>query len=124
MPTPVRFPGGVTNNAATDPLGQMGILDPTKFIVDFDDFHTYAAGDWTVTETQAGATQQFSESARGRLGKYSSGQAYQNYIDPTLKGWTKAYYGENYDRLVQVKTQYDPHDRLSFKQGIKPSRKG
>ncbi len=68
--------------------------------------------------------QQWVESARGRLGKYSSGQAYQNYIDPTLKGWTKAYYGENYDRLVQVKTQYDPHDRLSFKQGIKPSRKG
>lgn len=64
MPTPVRFPGGVTNNAATDPLGQMGILDPTKFIVDFDDFHTYAAGDWTVTETQAGATQALS-SANG-----------------------------------------------------------
>lgn len=61
-------------------------------------------------------------SARKRLDKYVSGQAYQNYIDPTLKGWEKAYYGKNLDRLVQVKTKYDPHDRLSFKQGIKPSR--
>ena len=67
MPTPVRFPGGVTNNAATDPLGQMGMLDPTKYIVDFTDFHVYNSGDWTVTETQAGATQALS-SANGAGG--------------------------------------------------------
>ena len=57
MASPVRFPNGVTNVSPTDMLGQMGMLDPTKYIVDFEDFHRYAAGDWTVTETQAGATQ-------------------------------------------------------------------
>lgn len=64
------------------------------------------------------------QSARKRLSRYVSGQAYQNYIDPNLKGWQRAYYGKNLDRLVQIKTKYDPDDRLSFKQGIKPSRKG
>ena len=30
-------------------------------------FHTYAAGDWTVTETQAGATQALSDAVGGKL---------------------------------------------------------
>lgn len=68
------------------------------------------------------STQRWIQSARERLSDYVSGQAYQNYIDPKLKSWKRAYYGKNYDRLVQVKTHYDPDDRLSFKQGIKPSR--
>lgn len=49
MASPVRFPNGVTNQSPNDLLGQLGMLDPTKYIVDFDDFHKYAAGDWTVT---------------------------------------------------------------------------
>jgi hypothetical protein len=62
MATPVRFPNGVGNVSVTDPLGRMGMLDPTKYIVDFEDFNYYTAGDWTVTETQAGATQAISNS--------------------------------------------------------------
>lgn len=55
MATPTRFPRGVTNVGKSDPLGQFGMLDPTKWIVYFNDFHTYAAGDWTVTEVGAGS---------------------------------------------------------------------
>ncbi len=52
---------------------------------------------------------------------YFSGQAHQNFIDPNLKNWKRAYYGENYERLVQVKTRFDPDNRLRFPQGIRPS---
>lgn len=52
---PTRFPSGITNVAKTNPLGAIGMPDPTKFHVYFDDFDTYTAGDWTITTTEAGA---------------------------------------------------------------------
>jgi FAD/FMN-containing dehydrogenase len=48
----------------------------------------------------------------------ASGAAYQNYIDPTLTDWRSAYYGANYDRLLSVQQQYDPHHLFSFAQAV------
>jgi hypothetical protein len=49
---------------------------------------------------------------------YVSGQAYQNYIDPSLNGWEKAYYGRNLKRLEQIRKQVDPHHYFNFPQAI------
>lgn len=53
-----RFPGGI-NNQPENTLwgGSMPFPDPTIFHVFDEDFDFFLAADWTVTETQAGATQ-------------------------------------------------------------------
>lgn len=59
MSTPTRFPHGVVNAARESNLGSLLGLDPTKMAETFVDFTgmDYIAASWTVTETQAAATQ-------------------------------------------------------------------
>jgi len=58
------------------------------------------------------------ERDRAALAPYTNGEAYQNYIDPTLADWPQAYYGSNLARLASVKRAYDPDDTFSFAQSI------
>lgn len=46
-----RYPSGLTNAAPYGPLGNLTMLDPSKLHSFFDDFDTYLATDWTITET-------------------------------------------------------------------------
>ena len=50
-----RFVNGITNVAENNILADFGMLDPTKWIVFFDDFLRYNAADWVITTTEAGA---------------------------------------------------------------------
>jgi hypothetical protein len=54
----------------------------------------------------------------GALKRYSNGQAYQNFIDPALRDWQRAYYATNFRRLVAAKRRYDPEGIFRFAQGI------
>ncbi len=59
---------GVTNVAKSlSPLGEYKSLDPSVNHEYFDDFDTYAAAQWTVTETDAGATQALANADGGVL---------------------------------------------------------
>jgi FAD/FMN-containing dehydrogenase len=44
--------------------------------------------------------------------------AYQNYLDPDLRGWRREYYGRNLARLEQVRADYDPDRRFRFPTAI------
>ena len=41
-----------------------------------------------------------------------------NYVDPLLDDWQKAYYGPYYDRLLNVKKQWDTTGFFDFQQGV------
>jgi FAD/FMN-containing dehydrogenase len=64
--------------------------------------------------------QTWAHGMRDVMQPWSSGRAYQNYVDARILDWRTAYYGANYDRLVQVKATYDPDQIFRFEQGIPP----
>ncbi|MGW2701221.1 FAD-binding oxidoreductase [Streptomyces sp. NPDC001340] len=64
------------------------------------------------------SAQSWLTSAHNAMKPYASGAAYQNYTDPTLTNWRKAYYGDAATRLGKVKKQYDPERFFSYAQGL------
>lgn len=67
-----HFSSGVTNVSANDALAPLKTMDPTVYHEWFNDFDTYTAGDWTVTETQVGATQAITAGDGGLLALVNS----------------------------------------------------
>ncbi len=73
-----------------------------------------------LSYTSIGTARDRVRRARRRIAPHGNGQAYQNYADPDLAGARRAYYGSNYERLLQIKTAVDPANRFRPAQGIRP----
>jgi FAD/FMN-containing dehydrogenase len=68
--------------------------------------------------TSGAAARSWLASAHGAMRPYASGAAYQNYADPALKDWRRAYYGDAAPRLAKLKSQYDPDRVFTFPQAL------
>lgn len=55
------------------------------------------------------------------LHPFSSGGAYVNFMMDEGEDRVKASYRYNYDKLVKIKTKYDPHNLFRVNQNIKPT---
>jgi len=71
-----------------------------------------------ATETEKTRAHTWVDRGFATIDPYSSGESYQNWIDPDLPNWRDAYYAENYPRLLRIKKKCDPTSVFSFKQGI------
>jgi FAD/FMN-containing dehydrogenase len=78
----------------------------------------YAAYPVGTSADTVHAAQVWANGMRSVMQAWSSGGAYQNYVDPLLQDWQTAYYGSNYAQLVLVKAKYDPDGLFRFAQGI------
>lgn len=51
-----------------------------------------------------------------------SNRYYQNYVNAEYTDWQHGYFGENYDKLQQVKAKWDPQNRFRYPQSIEPAK--
>lgn len=49
---------------------------------------------------------------------FAKGGAYQNFIDPSLTDWKRAYHGSNLERLEAIKRRVDPDGVFGFREAI------
>ena len=79
--------------------------------VDGDPANVGAIGDWSRGYQEA-------------LHPHSAGGAYVNMMMDEGQERVRASYRDNYDRLAQIKGQYDPDNRFRVNQNIEPAAPG
>ncbi|NUK21001.1 FAD-binding oxidoreductase, partial [Streptomyces lunaelactis] len=111
--------GGGGSIALTALGGAINRVDPsaTSFVHRRSRMLAQYIGAWRPG-TAGSAQQAWLKSAHASMRRYASGAAYQNYIDPTLTDWRRAYYGSAADRLTRLKKQYDPDRIFTFPQAL------
>ncbi len=111
--------GGIALDALGGAINQVA-AGATAFVHRNALFDTQYTTTWPLGSASAAVARQhaWQQSFWQSMRPYASGQAYQNYIDPSLANWRQAYYGANYTRLTQVKAAYDPDRVFSFPQAV------
>jgi FAD/FMN-containing dehydrogenase len=121
-----RWPGSSNPGGAGLTLfawgGQIGQVSPaaTAFVHRGAAFLSDAETSWTSRDSDrvVAAGLDWLAGLAASLAPFGNGQAYQNFIDPSLRDWRRAYYGPNLARLTRVKHRYDPDNAFRFAQSV------
>jgi FAD/FMN-containing dehydrogenase len=73
---------------------------------------------WPADQEERAAAGEWVRRGFAAIDGSSTGESFQNFMDPNLPNWRQAYYAENYPRLRAIKRRYDPHALFRFPQGI------
>lgn len=106
--------GGAINRIAPDATAYVH----RDILFDAQYYAYFSAGTSADTVDEVG---RWATGMRNVMQPWSSGRAYQNYIDPRISDWQSAFYGSNYARLRSIKAQYDPDSVFRYAQGIQPA---
>ncbi|MFJ8083316.1 FAD-binding oxidoreductase [Streptomyces sp. NPDC096205] len=111
--------GGTGSIALTALGGAVNRVSPTAtaFVHRRSRMLAQYIGAWRAG-TSGSTAQSWLTEAHHAMRPYASGAAYQNYTDPTLTNWRKAYYGDAAPRLAQLKKQYDPERVFTYPQAL------
>lgn len=121
-----RWPGSSNPNGAAIQMDASGGAinrvpeDATAYVHRDDLFHCQYLAYWGQRDPQrtVDANLDWIASFYEAMRSYVSGRAYQNYIDPDLGSWPRAYYGDAFERLQGVNAAYDPDNVFDFRQAI------
>ncbi|ABP56543.1 FAD-binding oxidoreductase [Salinispora tropica] len=101
--------GGAVDRIATD---------ATAFFHRSPKYYMEWSGNWENDEEQK-TVLSWTEQFRQALLPYVKG-SYVNVPDSSIGDWATAYYGDNYARLREIKTKYDPYEFFQYEQSIRP----
>jgi FAD/FMN-containing dehydrogenase len=73
-----------------------------------------------LNEDERAAAEEYHDKFDEVVGPLSNGHSYQNYPNLNNKDFKKRYFGDNLERLVQIKRDYDPGNFFTFPQGLLP----
>ena len=119
------FPGPLTQVAIEPMGGAIADVDPTTTAFPHRDT-SYSFGiwpGWADPENDDGLigwAREFHEA----MAPYTTDGVYANYLDRDESDRVEAAYGVNYDRLVEIKTEWDPENVFRMNQNIEPAGRG
>ncbi|MDX5350647.1 MAG: BBE domain-containing protein, partial [Paracoccaceae bacterium] len=106
----IEYYGGAINEVAPD---------ATAFVHRDASLDLFAWSFWTFDSNQDRATAWLDEFGR-IAGAMGNGRRYQNYPRRGNPDFRTQYFGQNLDRLVQIKRRHHPHNHFAYEQGLLP----
>lgn len=120
--TTTRLPNGITNSLVGTMFQDLQVPRRTTYYEYFNDFDTYTAADWVVTETDAGATQAVVAGAGGLLALQNTAAA-SDIVSLQYAGGTGSVrplfqYLSGKDMIVAARFKVDSATLASFTVGL------
>ncbi|CAL9478038.1 FAD-binding oxidoreductase [Streptomyces sp. enrichment culture] len=117
--TAVAEGGGGGSVALTALGGAVNRVDPaaTAFVHRRSRTLAQYAASWRPG-TRGAVQERWLRRTREGMRPYASGMAYQNYQDPALPDWRRAYYGDAAPRLARLRRRYDPEGLFTYAQSL------